>query len=96
MHTVAAPAVRAAIKTQLSYRNDSIEVFFFSLQLTKTKAMFKLLWLLLTNLTILSLIWREKRLILFEITRLVYILPGDTRRAMIELPDASKPSLVPN
>ena len=43
LHAATAPAIRAAVKTLLSYRNDTIT----ALKLTKMKAMVKLLWLLL-------------------------------------------------
>ena len=57
LHTATAPAVRAGIKTQLSYRNDTIIAF--SSQLAKIKTVGMLLWpLLVVNLRILGLIRR--------------------------------------
>ena len=45
LNEAAAPAVRAAVKTELSYRNDMVTVFFSS-QLTKIKTMLKFFWYL--------------------------------------------------
>ena len=53
LHTVAVPAVQAAVKTELSYPENKIT----ALQLTKTKKVLKLLWhLLIVNWRILGLI----------------------------------------
>jgi len=38
LHTAAAPAVRAAVKTKLSYRKDTIIAFFFAANKTKDNA----------------------------------------------------------
>jgi len=38
LHTVAAPAIRAAVKTELSYRNDRIIVFLFVANRNKDNA----------------------------------------------------------
>ena len=55
LHTAAAPAVRAAVKTKLSYRNDMIIAFSF--EANKTKANLRLLWpLLIVNMRIRGLI----------------------------------------
>ena len=55
--TVTVPALRAAVETELSYRNDTIKSF--SSQLTKMKTILNLLWLLqMFNSRILGLIWR--------------------------------------
>ena len=55
LHTATAPVVRAAVKTYLSYRNDT-KLAFFS-QLTKIKTVGKLLWtLIVVNLRIPGLI----------------------------------------
>ena len=51
MHTASAPAVWVAAKTELSFRNNSVIVFFFA-QLTK------MFWRFLNlNMRILGLIW---------------------------------------
>ena len=55
LHTPTAPAVRAAVKTELSYRNGMIIAFFFAGN--KIKTMLKLVWpLLIIKLRILGLI----------------------------------------
>ena len=57
LHKVPAPAVRAAVKTELSYQNDAIILWAFSSQLPKIKSMLKLLWpLLVFNSRVLGLI----------------------------------------
>jgi len=38
MHMAAAPAVRAAVKTELPYRNDTVGAFFFAANKNKDNA----------------------------------------------------------
>jgi len=38
LHTAAAPAVRAAVKSELSHRNDKIIAFFFAVNRNKDNA----------------------------------------------------------
>ena len=35
LHTAAAPAIRGAVKTELSYQNDTVIVFFFAANTNK-------------------------------------------------------------
>ena len=86
MIPLAALAVRAAVKTELSYRNDTIIAFFFAANIKSIKTMLKFLWLLLiVNLRISGLtFWRGTAYLVQNKTTI--ILPDDTRRTTSELP----------
>ena len=83
MHTAAALAIRAAVKTDMSHRNDTIIVFLFAAN--KNKTMLKLLWpFLIFSLRISGLIRRGTAYSAQNKT--IIILPDDARRTTNRLP----------
>lgn len=100
LHTKTAPATRTAVEAELSYRNDQIMVFFVLANKNKETPRVALASCYISpeahkrlNWGVLCVIFVEEQQINFGHSNTIIILPGNTRQATSELPEADNPFL---